>query len=116
MAKVRSPLFSQRASGTLAEVLTFSHRKTGQQVRTQRKQKDQNTIGQIAQRVKYIEAVSAWNNLSTSEKSLWIVRAYGQNLTGYNLFVADFLNEYVPATSLAIYGVGVYGLMIYGEV
>jgi len=38
--KIKSPLFSQSVSGTIADALTFSNRKTGQQVRFQRKQKD----------------------------------------------------------------------------
>jgi|GEM_PF-3181754 len=116
MVKVKSPLLSQTASGTIAGVLTFSNRKSGQQVRTQKKQKDVITVARTEQRAKYLEAVSAWHLLTPTEKSNWTRNAVGQNMTGYNLFISIFLGEYTPAFSLAYYGVAIYGDTLYGGI
>lgn len=113
MAKLEAPLLSEQASGTLAGVLTFSSRKSGQQVRFQKKQKDVITSLRTAQRAKYNEAVSAWNNLNPTQKANWTRQAQGQNLTGYNLFISIYLNEY---STPAYYGFAIYGESLFGGV
>lgn len=60
MAKVTGPLLSETAHGTIAGTLTFSLRKTGQQVRFQRKQKDKITPLRTLQRDRFILALEAW--------------------------------------------------------
>ena len=71
MAKIEGPLFSQEASGSMGPRLTFSQRKTGQQVRFQKKQKDHNTASQTVQRGFFEEGYAAWNTLSDAEKQQW---------------------------------------------
>jgi len=63
MAKTFSPLFSMSASGRFADLLTFSMRKTGSQVRYQRKQKDRLTAPRIEQRVRFLLARDSWHGL-----------------------------------------------------
>jgi len=56
MARIKSPFFSVSASGTIGKSLTFSKRRSFQQCRWQRKQKDSNTISQKSQRSLFLFA------------------------------------------------------------
>lgn len=58
--KITGPLQSISASGTIAKNLTFSLRKSGQQVRWQKKQKDKITTARTTQRAKFQIAMEAW--------------------------------------------------------
>ena len=106
---------SETASGTIAGVLTFSHRKTGQQVRFQNKQKDVITESRTAQRTAYLAGVDSWNNLSPSEKAQWTRNAKGQNLTGFNLYLSIFLSSYSPDFVPAFYGQAIFGNSVFGQ-
>lgn len=107
---------SESASGTFGKVLTFSKRKSGQQVRFQKKQKDVISENRTLQRDKYLLAVGAWNGLTPAEKSQWTKQAKGQALTGYNLFLSIYLNTQVNDNDLAIYGLAIFGNTIYGDI
>lgn len=54
--RVSGPLFSKTASGSVVDVLTFSKRKSGQQVRFQRKQSYLASVEQLTQRSKFSAA------------------------------------------------------------
>ena len=114
MVRIKSPLMSQKASGTIGGILTFSDRKTGSQVRYQKKQKDKITLSRTTQRDLFNQAIGAWNLLNSAEKKSWNVRAKGQNLTGYNLYISIFIGENIKIDSY--YGVAIYGDTIYGSV
>ena len=78
MAKIILPLLSENASGSIGPELTFSQRKTGQQVRFQRKQKDVITPARTAQRAKFLQGLLLWNSLTETEKGYWkTVEKYG---------------------------------------
>jgi len=102
--KITGPLQSERASGTVAEFLTFSHRKSGQQCRFQKKQKDANTIGQIEQRAKFQVAICACNFMKYGEAvfgcalfgndlSLYSTKAERKKITSQNQCVSEYLNN-----------------------
>lgn len=78
MVKVKSPLFSVSASGTISEFLTFSNRRTIQQCRWQRKQKDRNSSRQNSQRLLFLSA----RDIASS-------RDFGNCIFGYSLFGLD---------------------------
>lgn len=115
MVKIIGPLLSREARGKIAERLVFSLRPSGQQVRFQRKQKDLSTELRISQREIYSEAVSAWNILPDLEKLEWKEQAKGFDLTGYNMFVQLYLNNFVNGRAKALYGIAIFGNTIYGE-
>jgi len=69
MAKLTGPLFSQAASGTMGPRLTFSQRKSGQQVRFQRKQKDYVNTARTTQRGYFQTAAGWWSEMTAAEKS-----------------------------------------------
>ena len=114
MAKIKGPLLSQRASGTIAERLVFSLRSSGQQARFQNKQKDVITDLRTTQRAYYLAAVSAWNLLNSSEKQEWREQAVSKHYTGYNLFVKIYINNLIYAEQKATFGVAIYGNALYG--
>ena len=68
MAKVNGPLFSIAAHGTLGGALTFSQRKTSNQARFQKPQKDFLTLTRSLQRIKFGIASRIWANLTQAEK------------------------------------------------
>lgn len=92
MAKSNGPLFSMEARGTVGDCLTFSKRKSGQQVRFQRKQKDRITALRTANRSIFLAAVAAWSALTSEQKAVYNERAKSQNLTGYNLYVSEYMS------------------------
>lgn len=71
MVKIKAPLQSATASGSLKLGLTFSRRSSGQQVRRQRGQADVTTSARTTQRGYFNEAVEKWNSLSAGEQGQW---------------------------------------------
>ena len=97
MAKTVGPLFSQEAHGTIAEHLTFSKRKTCKQVRFQKKQIDVITDARTTHRAIFLDAVAAWNLLSAGEKAAYNTSAVPLRITGYNLFIREYIaNPILP--------------------
>ncbi len=68
MVKLFNPLFSQTASGKLGDVLTFSQRKQGSQVRFQRAQKDFLSVGRVTQRKTFKGGVGWWHEMLKVEQ------------------------------------------------
>lgn len=70
MAKVKQPLFSEKATGTIGNAITF---RCGKFVTAKQKEKgDAATIDQNAQRQKFLDAVEAWTKyLTIDQKTAW---------------------------------------------
>jgi hypothetical protein len=111
MAKIRNPLNSISASGSIGERLTFSQRKSGQQARFQKKQSDKITTKRITERALYSSAVLGWNGLDTMLKENWKSAAYSRHMTGYNFYVKVFITEGIGY----LYGERVFSLYTYGQ-
>jgi hypothetical protein len=73
MVKITGPLHSDTASGTIADVLTFSQRASGQQVRYQKKQKDVSSAARVVQRAKFNLGLRMWQLLPDNEKNYWTI-------------------------------------------
>jgi len=71
MVKVKGPLFSLNASGSVGDLMTFSARKSGPQVRYQKKQKDVITDDRTTQRGYFQEAFEHWLTLTEEEQEEW---------------------------------------------
>jgi len=69
MAKIAGPLLSMAASGSMGPRLTFSQRKSGQQVRFQRAQTDVVTSTRTTQRGYFQTATGWWGEMTATEKS-----------------------------------------------
>lgn len=53
--------------------------------------KNPRSIPQQANRTKIASAVSAWQALTPSEKMLYNNKAFGKRMSGYNLFLKEYL-------------------------
>lgn len=71
MAKLRHPLHSIDAHGSVGPRLTFSSRRSGPQVRYQKSQLDAKSGAQLAERALFDEARGKWNTLSDADKAAW---------------------------------------------
>jgi hypothetical protein len=102
--KVIGPLFSQKAHGTVGDILTFSKRREGQLARYQRKQKDVLTILRTEQRQKFQNASFGCQFFEYGEaifgvalygnnESFYLEEAKKQGLTGYNVCIKDYIKE-----------------------
>ena len=115
MVKVRGPLLSQKAQGTIHKNITFSFRESGQQARFQNKQSDVITSARTLQRSSYQLSVNAWNILNDAQKLYWKNLALRDHMTGYNLFMQYYLLNVYPARPKAIFGVAIFGSSLFGE-
>ncbi len=102
--KIQGPLQSEEARGSVGLFLTFSKRRTGQQVRFQRKQKDAESPGQIIQREKFLAASNSCRFMNYGDAffgptsfgvdtNFYNEKAKGKQVTGYNLCISEVLSE-----------------------
>jgi len=105
MTKLNGPLFSLNASGSIGDELTYSKRKSGNQVRFQRKQKiPQPNFAPVDNQSLYRLIIARWNAMTDNEKNVYnndpIIKELG--LSGYNLFVKQSMIS--PITHLGLIG------------
>lgn len=102
MAKVVGPCMSTEAHGSISAGLTFSKKKTGQQVRYQRKQADVFTDTRADVRDIYRLALCCWNNKTDEQRDVFNQVTIDQNLhiTGWNYFLKLAYNN--PLTYLGL--------------
>ena len=115
MVKVKSPLFSERASGAVCGNIVFSLRASGQQVRFQRHPIDRASDEQLTRRSVYSDGVDSWHGLSSEDKNYYKDLAKNLHMTGYNYYMKSYLLSHGGDILSAIFGVGIYGTTIYGQ-
>lgn len=71
MVKLKGPLQSISAQGKIGDVLTFSQRRSGSQVRFQHAQVVPTATTQQTQREYFEEATANWSTLTSSERQQW---------------------------------------------
>jgi len=102
--KIKGPLLSEKASGTFADVATFSQTKHGQKARYQKKQTDKMSVAQLAQRANFEKASLACRFFDFGEAFFGVslfgqdiadynLAVQGKNLTGYNLCIKETLKQ-----------------------
>ncbi|SFM05094.1 hypothetical protein [Halanaerobium salsuginis] len=87
MAKVTGPLFSLDASGKFADSLVFAKWKGINTVRQYAHPTNANTAKQQAVRKAFTAASALYQSLLGTDKDAWKVRASGQPMSGYNVFM-----------------------------
>lgn len=103
MVKIKGPLFSESASGTVADCMTFSKRKSGQQVRFQRKQKyNLPSWKQADNQALYRLAYARWLSFSQSERDIYNndLSIKNTSSSGWNLFLQKVISS--PVTYLKL--------------
>lgn len=91
MVKVRGPLFSMGASGTLGRAISYRRQVFGSQVEKKPQKRDLKSPAQVSRRELFLEAVAHWNSLSDEERAAYRGLAAGLPMTGFNLCVQDYL-------------------------
>lgn len=91
MAKLKNPLLSLRASGTLSHVLTFVTRHRRPIVEKTPKPFDARSEPQLAWRPMFKKCIDLWHLLSPGEKQSWESAARSKHMTGYAWFISQCL-------------------------
>lgn len=91
MAKTVGPLLSQDAHGSLSKLLTYSNKRTGQQVRQYNKPLAPPSAKQRGQRRLTEFLVAHWQNMTAAQRATWETnaKASGRNLPGYQYFLRE---------------------------
>lgn len=102
MPKVRGPLFSLAASGTLLGTLTFMD--TGQvaQVRFNVKQRAPRSELQKMHGARVADCRAAWRALPQATKDEWAAQIVWSHLTGPALFMREWFSQHVYAPGLPV--------------
>jgi len=106
MAKVTGPLLSESASGSVSPCLTFSERKTGSQVRFQKKQKRAVASDlQSDHEGLYRKAFYRWSVMTDNQKNVYndIVKNKKFQMTGWNYFLKKAIEDPFGTLGIVIY-------------
>lgn len=87
MVKLRGPLFSIEARGTLGDVLTYQRGFGKHRVTRKPGHRDAGTEAQGLQREKFLEAVAGWHALSVEDKAAYNATADPMQMTGYQYYL-----------------------------
>jgi hypothetical protein len=105
MVKIKGALFSESASGSVTPCMTFSNRKSGQQVRFQRKQKTKTpSWAQSNEHNIYRTIYIYWLCITTAQKKIYNDLATQKNLhcSGWNYFLKLAIHD--PLTYIGLIG------------
>lgn len=113
MARVKAPLFSLEAGGTVAKTVVFSQWKGRPYARIHVVPLNPNTAKQVNVRTAMDLIVAAWALVSAPDKLLWDSAGLQFQWSGFNLFVSRGMKAYVDqlgtsATPASVSCVGVY--------
>jgi len=91
MAKVTNPLMSIAAAGSIGSMLTFSTTTSSQVAKRMSAPAKRTSTAQQARRALYLDAVSAWNALTDTEKTAYSEAAEPLKITGYNMYLSQHI-------------------------
>jgi len=94
LTRVTGPLFSLTASGTIADVITYSNWKGLPYVRSRVIPQNPQTAGQTSIRNTMTAGVSAWQDTASvpaTSKASWDYHASGTGMSGFNRYVKKFI-------------------------
>ena len=96
MAKVTGPLMSLAASGSIAKIINYTSTSGGKTVRGWAKPTGTPSSIQVSRRNRYREGAAAWQVLTPAEKDSYTATADALKITGYNLFIRNWLAPWAP--------------------
>lgn len=86
--KLKGPLSSLKASGTVADVLTFSTSKKGAYAKTHRKPANPKTGLQVGSRAMVGFLAKEWRNLTAVQMATWFETAITEKVANYHVYIA----------------------------
>ena len=93
MAKVTNPLISIAATGSVGHAINFQNQHGLQIARQYQKTNLKPSTAQANNRNTYKNAITAWHELAGAQKIAYKIRAKPLQITGFNLFVADYFTS-----------------------
>lgn len=93
MGKLKQPLFSLGAHGSLGDALTYQERHQQTFVRKKPTPRQPSTLAQIYHQWDYQDYASLWHSLSAAEKQQYESDARRSRITGFNLWMRNSLND-----------------------
>lgn len=91
MAKLKNPLLSLDAKGTLGDALTYQDTIAPKVVRKKPIPAYRRTLAQAYQRWDYEDAIARWHTLSEATKAAWRAVGSRKHMTGFAAFMSDYL-------------------------
>ena len=109
MAKLKKPLFSLQAIGSLAKAISFRRSRGITIVGKKPEVPDAKTLAQLPWRHMYQKAVVLWHALSVAERQEWESLARPKHMTGFAWFISQALKPnpglYLPLQGGTMAGV-----------
>lgn len=102
MTRVTGPLFSLTASGTIADVITYSNWKGLPYVRSRVIPANPKTDDQVSIRNTMTAGVSAWQTVASvpaASKASWDFYASGTGMSGFNRYIKYFVETNTQRTT-----------------
>lgn len=100
MAKIKNPLMSITAAGSIGSLLTYSTTTSSPVAKRMSAPAKRTSTAQQAQRNKYLEAIATWKALTDEEKAEYSARAERLKITGYNLYLSETIAPPTPTGTL----------------
>lgn len=111
--KVSGPLFSSDARGNIGHGLTYSKTFGGNVAKLTPKVQDLPSDKQKEIREIYKAGKDVWKGMTDEEKQPYIDMANGKPRTGFNMFMAEYLDEHLIKGERGLYGTALYGVHLY---
>lgn len=96
MVKLKVPLMSQKAQGTIGGILTYEDRQGQARVIKKPDHRDAKSAAQETNRSKYMDACAYWNGLHEHEKEFYNYLGHQVDMTGFNYCVASYMEGWIP--------------------
>ena len=102
MPKVRGPLFSLTASGTLSGLLVYENRAGSQRVRRRPQYQAPATPIQTIYQNKVAALSQSWRTWDNTNRQAWKTRAITFKLSGYGLYWREWYAQNITAPARPI--------------
>ena len=93
MSKLKTPLLSLGATGTVADSLTFTRRRRTDIVQEKPIPSDPMTLPQMYQRWDYQDGISYWQTLTNAQKQVYKSAGSRRHMTGFAYFMHWYLKN-----------------------
>lgn len=107
MARVKGPLFSLDASGSLAKTVTYSKWKGRNYVRQHVIPQNPQSTSQTNVRVAWDLLVVSWQARIAGDKTVWNAFAVQFEMSGFNQYISRGMKEYVIQIETSVLPVSV---------